>query len=144
METDKIILIVFLAFLFILLIWYLYKSEKRKSKVIIELPDISEDQLEDLYITAIPDENMLTEMMAYEKKYFADCPIQEKTQVFIRKEICDKVMEVLPFIAPELGYVAYINNIVSIHLEENKNIIRILTENKFKKIAKSWKSISQS
>lgn len=80
------------------------------------------------------------EVKEYEKVFLTDCSFEDKSQIYINKENYENIKNILPLMATGISHEAYINNIISKHLEDNNKVIRVLTESKFKKIIKSCKS----
>ncbi len=147
METQKITLLAILVILVLIIIGIFliphYRKRKKKSQVILEIPNVDESELDDLYIGIVPDVEMRRNINKYTQIYLTDRIYKEKNQIYISKDIYDRMKRLVPLIAPDLSCSTYISNILVEHLEEYKPILRVISETNFKKTIKSWKAISK-
>lgn len=148
METNKIILIVLLIILVIVLVcMYLiphYRKRSKKSKVTVEYMDVDEKELNDLYIGIIPDAGIRKKMNAYNEVFLTDRLYKGKNQIYISKDIYDRIKRIVPLVAPDLTCSTFVSNILVQHLDEYQMVLRAISEINFKTTLSSWKTSSDS
>ncbi len=142
MEKYRFLMVAILVILSVSLFLLLFKSfKRRKSAVVIEFDgDITEEQMDDLYVSMFPDEDLLQSTENYKKVFLSGVSFNEGSPEYINKEIHDRIKRLLPLIAPDLTVPVFINHILSEHLERYDKELRVLSETNFKDLIK-WKQI---
>ena len=106
------------------------KDESTVKNIPDEAIIIEEEPIEEV-VPEKPKPRKKREESNYRQKYLMNTPLSGRIQVYLNRQLYDKIKNFLPVIAPETSIASYISNIIAEHIELNIEEITQLYKERF-------------